>query len=147
MIEQIDAALEPLLTNLQLDGEAMFATVLPQPPDSVDDFSGFPAASFYYLNTDSDYSTVQDNRRDYYFEVYLYGIYESKTLREQYQTMYKQVDAVINALDQSNDLGINNLMVRPAPAEVVRITSERGDGLRGHIRLKCSEDFDTYLGA
>lgn len=140
MIEQIDIQLEALLTGIQLDAEAMFVDVLPQPPDSADDFTGFPSAAFYYSGTDSDYATVSENRRDYMFDIYLYGIYENKTLRAQYQLMYKQIDKVIDALDNSGDLSINDIMVRPAPAEVVRITSERGDGLRGHIRLRCSTD-------
>lgn len=140
MIEQIDAALETLLTGIQLDAEAMFVDVLPQPPDSADDFSGFPSCAYFYQNTDSDYSTVSENRRDYFFEIYLYGIYADKSLRDQYTLMYKQVDKVIDALDKSDDLGINDIMLRPVPAEIVRITSERGDGLRGHVRIKCSTD-------
>jgi hypothetical protein len=140
MIEQIDAELLTLLTGIQLDAEAMFVDVLPQPPDSADDFAGFPSCAYFYQNTDSDYSTVSENRRDYFFEIYLYGIYSTKTLRQQYVLMYKQIDKVIDALDKSNDLNINDIMVRPTPAEIVRITSERGDGLRGHIRIKCSTD-------
>lgn len=140
MIEQIDAALLSLLTGIQLNSEAMFVDVLPQPPDSADDFGGFPSCAYFYQNTDSDYATVSENRRDYYFELYLYGIYQSKTLRDQYVLMYKQIDAVIQALDTSGDLGINDIMLRPVPGEIVRITSERGDGLRGHIRIRCSTD-------
>ena len=140
MIQDIDAALNTLLTNLQLDAEAMFTDVLPQPPDDTTDFSGFPSCAYYYTGTDSDYSTVNENRRDYMFDLFIYGIYAEKSLRDQYVLMYKQMDAVMDALDNSNDLGINAIMLRPAPAEVVRTTSERGDGLRGHIRLRCSTD-------
>lgn len=139
-IQQLDAAILPVLEGIQVDSETLFVDVLQTPPDSVEDFSGFPSAAYYYGTTDSDYSTQQENRRDYFFDIYLYGIYENKTLREQYVLMYKMVDATINALDLSDDLGLDKFMIRPAPSEMVRVTSERGDGLRTHIRLKCSID-------
>lgn len=141
-IQQLDDALNTLLTGVQYDSETMFDTVLRNPPDSDADFGGFPSAAYHYSMTDSDYATVAENRRDYFFDIYMYAIYEGKTLREQYEIMYKIMDLVMSAIDGSDDLGLSAFMIRPTPSEMVRVTSERGDGLRAHIRLKCSVDID-----
>lgn len=146
MIEQINTALKPILQAVEIDGETAFVDVLQQPPtqDNGGDFTGFPSVAYHYETTESDYSTVTENRRDYNFAIYIYGIWEAKELDDQYATMYKLVDATLDALDKSQDLGINEIMVRPVPGEFRRVATERGQGLMARIRLRCSTDIATY---
>lgn len=146
MIEQISTALGPILEAIEINGEQAFAgNVLPHPPTDPNgsDFSGFPAISYYYETTESDYATVTENRRDYNFAIYVYGIWQDKPLPDQYAAMYKMVDAVLDTLDQSNDLGINEIMLRPVPGEFRRVSTDRGQGLMARIRLVCSTDVAT----
>lgn len=142
MINAINTALATLLAGVQLEGDDLFVTVLPHPATKEDgsDFAGFPSVSYYYETTDSDYSTVSENRRDLYFGIYIYGIWQDMELPDQYTNMYKMVDAVLDALDESEDLGINAIMLRPVPGEFRRIATERGEGLLARIRLRCSYD-------
>ena len=140
MIAEIATALQSTLLAVQLDGSSLFTEVKAAPPKDNDDFADFPACSFYYDTTDSAYSTVSANRRDVEFSIWIYGIWQNKTLTDQYATMYAMIDAVLDALDNSNDLGIDTIIVRPVPAELNRVQIERGDGLMARIRLVCSGD-------
>jgi hypothetical protein len=144
MIEDISNALKPVLEAVEVDGDTIFAQadVIPHPPtnDQGADFSAFPAVSYFYDGTESDYSTVTENRRDVVFALYIYCIWEAKALAEQYPAAYKVVDAVIDALDMSNDLGIDAVMLRPVPGEMRRVSTDRGTGLMCHIRLVASYD-------
>ena len=142
MIEDISTALQTLLPTIQVDGESLFVDVIPHPPtDSQGNgFTGFPSAAHFYDGTDSDYSTVTENRRDVVFALWIYAIWQDKPLPDQYALAHKYMDAVIDALDQSGDLGINQLMLRPVPGELRRVSTERGTGVMSYIRLVCSYD-------
>ena len=144
MIEDISNALDPVLKAVEVDGDIIFAPadVIPHPPtnDQGNDFSAFPAVSYFYDGTDSDYSTVTENRRDVVFAIYVYMIWQDKDLSEQYPAAYKVVDAVIDALDMSNDLGIDAVQLRPIPGEMRRVQTDRGTGLMCHIRMIASYD-------
>lgn len=144
MIEQISNALKPVLEAIEVDGDVLFvpADVIPHPPtnDQGNDFSAFPAVSYYYDGNDSDYATVSANRRDLVFAMYIYCIWAKKPLSDQYAAAYKIIDAVIDALDKSDDLGISDVMLRPAPGELRRIATDRGTGLMCHIRLVAAYD-------
>lgn len=143
-INTISEALLPILQAVELDGETLFDSqnVIAHPPtdDQGGDFAGFPACAYYYDGTDSDYSTVNANRRDYIFDIWVYGIWASKPLADQYNVMYGYIDALLDALDRSDDLGIDEIMVRPVPGELRRVTLDRGTGLMAHIRLVCAYD-------
>lgn len=140
MIKQISDALGTVLLAVELDGDTLFSEVKPNPPKDNDDFADYPACSFYYDLTDSAYSTVSANRREYNFSIWVYGIWANKTLTDQYATMYAMMDAVLDALDNSNDLGMDSVIIRPAPAEMNRVQIERGDGLMARIRLVAVTD-------
>lgn len=142
MIEDISAALTPILEAIQLDSEGLFVDVIPHPPtnDQGNDFAGFPSASHFYEGTDSDYATVDDNRRNIVFGIYIYAIWQEKSLADQYALAHKYMDLVLDALDKSDDLGINDIMLRPAPGELRRVSIDRGTGLMGHIRLVAAYD-------
>lgn len=144
MINEISTALLPILQAITLDGDTLFETenVIAHPPtdDQGTDFTGFPAAAYFYDGTDSDYSTVTQNRRDFHFDIWVYGIWQAKPLAEQYNIMYGYLDALLDALDKSGDLGINDVMLRPVPAELRRVTLDRGTGLMGHVRLAVAYD-------
>ncbi len=142
MIEDISTALDTILPTVEVDGESLFVDVIPHPPtdDQGNDFNGFPSAAHFYDGTDSDYSTVTENRRDIVFAVWIYAIWQDKPLADQYALAHKYMDAVLDKLDQSGDLGINDLMLRPAPGELRRVSTDRGTGLVSYIRLVCSYD-------
>lgn len=142
MIEDISTALQTVLAGIQHEGESLFADVIPHPPtdDQGNDFSGFPSASHFYDGTDSDYSTVTENRRDVVFAIYIYAIWQDKPLADQYSLAHKYMDLVLDALDQSEDLGISNLILRPVPGELRRVATDRGTGLMSYVRLVASYD-------
>lgn len=148
MIEDISQALQTILPTVQVDGEDLFVDVIPHPPtdDQGNDFAGFPSASHFYDGSDADYATVQDNRRDYIFSLYIYAIWQDKPLADQYALAHKYMDAVVDRLDMSDDLGISQLMLRPVPGELRRVQTDRGTGLMGYIRLVCSYDRDVSGG-
>lgn len=145
MITDISSALTTVLTAVQLDSEALFVDVLPHPPtdDQGNDFVGYPSVSHFYDGTQSDYATVTANRRDVIFSIYIYGIWQDKKLAAQYALAHRYMDAVLDALDKSDDLGINQLMLRPVPGELRRVATDRGTGLMGHINLVASYDRDV----
>ena len=142
MIEQISTALTAVLAAIQYEGDSLFVDVLPHPPtdDQGNDFAGFPSVTHFYDGTQSDYATVTENRRDVIFAIYVYGIWQDKPLADQYVLAHRYMDAIIDALDQSEDLGIDQLMLRPVPAELRRVATDRGTGIMGHIRLVASYD-------
>lgn len=142
MINDISTALMPVLSAIEVDGDTLFADVIAHPPtnDQGNDFAGFPAISYFYDGTDSDYATVTANRRDVIFAIFIYGIWENKPVAEQYPAMYTIVDAVLDALDKSDDLGISSVMLRPVPGEMRRVATDRGSGLMCHIRMVASYD-------
>ena len=149
-IKKISENVGVLLQNLKnLDNITDFVTVLPAPPDKEADFAGYPSASHYYGNTQSDYATVSQNRRviEYIVELYIIGN-KNTVLSDLLQNeAYPLLDRVIQMFDQSVDLSNTGLgltraceLMRPTPGTIERIETNEGKGWSMQISLFCEAD-------
>lgn len=135
-IAGIQTAVQALLVSTN-----KFSTVLGAAPNSVEDFAGYPSAAHYYVDTQSDYATVSQNRRVITYAVDLYLVTnEATTLQEEFDQGYAHIDDVIQLFDESNDLNNACDIMRPAPGQLVRVTLPEGTGLRMTITLYCEAD-------
>jgi hypothetical protein len=136
-----------------LDNMGDFVTVLPCPPTETDNFSGYPAASHYYENTDPQYATVSQNRRAIQYLVELYIVPDKETTEATlFGEAYELIDKTIQMFDESRDLSNVGLslpracdMLRAAPSSLERISTAEGDGLMMTIRLTCEGDATIAL--
>ena len=128
-----------------------FVTVLPGAPEQESDFAGYPSASHYYTTTDNAYATVSQNRRiiEYVIDMYIVAP-AAVSLADEYSRAYTLIDNVIDMLDKTIDLseglgvtiGLTEAcdIMRPAPGNLMRVTTGEGDGLMLSIRLFCESD-------
>ncbi len=137
-------------TNVQalLVATNKFVTVLPHPPTEDVNFAGYPAAAHYYVDAESNYATVSQNRRvlEYIVELYLVTNDETTPTTE-FTEAYALIDSIMQTFDESIDLSSTTLslspacdIMRPTPSELTRITTNEGTGLMMVIRLFCEAD-------
>lgn len=143
-IATISSNVQALLTDT-----GYFVTVLPSPPESGNDFAGYPSASHYYENTSSQYATVSQNRRTIQYIVELYIVPNKATPFQDLlpNEAYPLIDNVIQMFDVSRDLSSTSIplaracdMLHAAPGELIRIEQKDGDGVMMTIRLTCEGD-------
>lgn len=136
--------------QLLLESTDKFKTVLPGPPTEDQNFEGYPAACHYYVDADSDYATVSQNRRILQFVVELYILptdvsTESEVLTDK---VYPLIDEVMQLFDESIDLSSQELalaracdFLRPAPSRLIPVLSQDGGkGWQMTINLYCGAD-------
>lgn len=137
-------------TNVQalLDNMPELVTVLAAPPTSSSNFAGYPSACHYYVNAESNYATVSQNRRviEYVVELYVKTRNDTPTATE-LSRAYTLTDSVIQMFDESIDLSSVTLglaracdIMRPTPANLERVQLGEGSGLMMTIRLFCEAD-------
>lgn len=142
-IAGISSNVDALLTNMD-----SFVTVLAAPPSKDEKFAGYPAASHYFLQAESDYATVSQNRRRYEYVVELYLVTNNDTpTSTELGEIYTLVEDTVQMFEESIDLSDSGLSLSPAcdmlkvtPASLERITTPDGPGLMISIHLYCEAD-------
>lgn len=134
---------QSLLTNT-----TKFVTVLNHPPAQESDFAGFPSACHYYVDAESNYATVSQNRRVYEYVVELYIVTDATTTSEvEFGEAYALMDSIMQMFDESIDLSSTTLglaracdIMRPTPSTLERITTKEGEGLMMTLKIYCTAD-------
>lgn len=131
-------ALATLLAGVQVDGVSAITQVSKYPSNQ---FSGYPAISVYPSRIDADYADVANNRRRYVFTVEIFvGIEGSvNTMNALYEKGTKLLDAVIDAIDKSLDLGGVADFVRPAPSQWFIDQSSAGAAIVAPVSVICEK--------
>lgn len=149
-ISGISTNVQTLLEGMN-DPDPTFKTVLAAPPTQESDFEGYPSASHYYTNAESNYATVSQNRRVIEYVVELYIVPNTDTplataLTEAYALSDRVMDMFDHSIDlSSTDLGLSPAcdIMRPTPGTLERIETNEGDGFMMTLRLYCEGDI-TY---
>lgn len=136
-------------TNVQalLEASDLFVDVLPAPQEGEEvKFTGYPSVSHYYNGTASDFATNTQNRRAITHTVELFLLTpDTVSIEDQFAAAYTMTDQVLNIFDQSIDLHTDTLpracdILRPVPADMLRVTTNQGEGLMVTINLICEAD-------
>lgn len=129
-----------LLKTVQLQSAPAFADVQAVPTLV---FSGWPAASVVPADNLSEYANIAQNLRTYVFDIDIYyAIGQEASLggtTKAFTVMMDLVDAVLDALDNSNDLGGFCDMTRPVPSVWSMVQASVGDVLTARITLQCAK--------
>lgn len=131
----ISAELKTLLEGINDEaGDPRFAEVLEHPSN---DFAGYPAVVILPINMPSDYATNTHNQRSYTFDILIYQELDKIKYEEGFDRMRKYVDEIVNALDESQDLGGHVGFVRPVPTEWAEANAGGGTYLIGSLQAVC----------
>lgn len=129
----------------------LFVTVQPSPQESEATevvFDGYPSVSHYYNGTASDFATTTQNRRAITHTVEIFLVTpDSVDVEQEFRQAYEMTDKVLDIFDRSIDLSSPDLglpracdVLRPVPAEPMRVSTNHGDGLMVTINLVCEAD-------
>jgi len=131
-----------------LEATDKFTNVFPHEPTDETKFTGYPSAAHYYMNTESSYATVSQNRRilEYIVELYM-QVDAATTEADRYKEAYTLIDSIVQTFDESIDLSSDTIplakacdIMRPAPGELQQIKLDDGIGFVATIRLFCESD-------
>ena len=143
----VDARLKALQVNIEGTDYDVFVDVLDYPQDSSDAFSGYPSCTHFYRETQSDYSTVTENRRTINYDIFFYVRSPNKTLQQLYQEAYLITDAILNDFDKTSDLLLDGDVVAdfviPVPGILAREDTTDGLTLIGSVGLQLMGDVDV----
>ncbi len=111
-------------------------------------FGGNPAAVIESIRSESDFQTITDNRRTYFFSIYIYQEVESKTDKIARRIIQGCAGDVMDAFDNDQllsgaDMPSREVLVISLPALSNIFTSEDGKYIIGEIELKVVTQFST----
>lgn len=135
----ISGALVTVLTNIQQEGAAAFADIRPYPTLQM---NGWPAATVTPADNLSEYESITENFRTYVFDVDLYYQIQQDSnggYNTAFTTMLLLVDSVLDAIDNSNDLGNNCDIIRPAPSVWGMVQTSAGSALTAKVTVQCGK--------
>ena len=134
----ISAKLKTVIAGVQQASSAAFVDVLENPTGQ---FNGFPSATIVPTDVSSIYATVNQNRRSYGFEVALFiSIGNTGDVATAFAQMRVLADSVLDALEQTIDLGgIVNYLI-PVPMRWSIEASDSGDVLVAPIQITAEKD-------
>lgn len=151
-LQNMSAAIKNVLASTTLDGSPIFADIQEFPTTS---FSGVPAATIAPSDNTSDYATNIQNMRTYAFLIDIYYPIETAAGGNEnaFSIMRRLVDVVLDALDNSNDLNLNNQygssydticdFLRPVPSNWAMVETGSGDMLTARVTVQCAKTVDT----
>src|SRR5215217_5381759 len=114
-LSTFSAQIKTILQALQLSGSTAFVEVLEYPTN---EFSGMPAALITPAPAPSEILTVAQNLRSYGFAIDMFvGVDQEANWDTPFTTMRDLVDAVLDALDKSNDLNGTADILQAAPLD------------------------------
>lgn len=137
-----------------LEHSDLFVEVEPAPQDEEStqvEFEGYPSVSHYFSGATSEIATTSQNRRALTHTIEVFVVSAKLVSRaEQLQKVYDITDKVMDIFDKSRDLSSAELnlpracdLLRPAPAEPMRVSTNHGDGWMVTINLVCEADISN----
>jgi len=127
-----------LLTNLvDSDSNKVFTDVKTIPTII---FKGWPAATVVPSSSAGDYASIEQNLRVYTFFVDIHYVIQQETnggYQAAFDTMLPLVDQVLDAIDNSDDLGQTAAIVTPAPSSWGMVEGNPGTVLRARVNVQC----------
>lgn len=140
-ITNFSTQIKTLVESVQQSGSAAFVEVVEYPTN---EFTGYPAASITPSEVASDYATTAQNQRAYGFMIELYHGIDQETWATAFTNMRNLVDAVLDKLDQSIDLGGTANFLRAVPMEWTIQEAGNGLVLAVSIHLVAVKDVPVY---
>jgi hypothetical protein len=134
----LSSRIKDVLTGVSIADEPAFVDILERASNK---FSGFPSATIVPGETNSDYSTTDQNQRTYVFFIYVYLSAEAldgSAADIAWANIRDIIDLVLDSLDRSDDLDNACEFLHPVPMQPFE-TAESGSGavLVAPIRLEC----------
>jgi hypothetical protein len=134
----ISNAIVILLQGIQQESQPAFASVFPFPSLQG---TGWPIANVVPSSNLSAYESVAEDLRTYIFDIDLYYSIQQNT-NGGYQTafavMQVLVDTVLDALDNSNDLGLGQVQIMlPTPSVWGMVQTSAATVLTAKITVSC----------
>ena len=130
-----------------LEASDKFVAVLAHEP-AEGDINGYPSVAHYYVDAESNFATVSQNRRVLEYVVEIYMLTNAATSGDdEFKEAYALVDDVMQMFDESIDLSSPTIpltracdIMRPTPSTLQRINLPEGPGFVATIRLFCESD-------
>jgi hypothetical protein len=131
--------LETIVNAVQYSGSSAFVDVKTY---GTNDFDGYPSATIINAEITSEYSTTTQNLRTYVTYIYIYMNLEQTTEETAWDILRDLQEAIIDALDQSENLGGTVDFVRPTAATPVEAnTGEGGRLIVAPVKVECAYSF------
>ena len=113
-----------------------------------EEFNGNPAAVIETIRSESDFQTITDNRRTYFFSIYVYQEVKTKTPKQARRIIQGVSGDIMDAFDNDQLLSgasmpSNEVLVISLPALSNIFTSEDAKYIIGEIELKVVTQFST----
>ncbi|MDQ0672939.1 hypothetical protein QFZ36_000500 [Pseudarthrobacter siccitolerans] len=139
-LSTISNEIKTIVEGVQQSGSAAFTEVVEYPTN---EFEGYPAASVVPTAVESTVFTSTQNQRAYGFMVELYYNVDQNNWASAFDIMRDLVDAVLDALDQSEDLNASCDFLKAVPMEWTLQEAGQGLVLATEIRLAAVKDVDV----
>lgn len=139
-LSTISNEIKTVLEAVEQSGSPAFHEVVEYPTN---EFEGYPAASVVPTSVESTVFTSTQNQRAYGFMVELYYNVDQNNWAAAFDVMRDLVDAVLDALDQSEDLNASCDFLRAVPMEWTLQEAGQGLVLATEIRLAAVKDVDV----
>lgn len=131
----ISVALINIMLSLREAGEPVFADVYAY---STTKFTGTPSVVILPESSETEFQTTAMNCRTYMFKI---SIFVDKIPSESEGARWTRIrglqDKVADAIDQSNNLGNNQIIVKPTMIQDIEfITTGSGESIVGNLSLE-----------
>lgn len=131
-----------------LQASDKFVTVLAHEPSEDSPFAGYPSVAHYYVDAESNFATVSQNRRVLEYVIEIYMVTNAATSADnEFKEAYALLDSTMQMFDESIDLSSPTIplaracdIMRPTPSTLSRINLPEGPGFVANIRLFCESD-------